>query len=171
MHDGAPGGNLHGAELQEGFIRLGYDFFRDRDTLKATLMQADAFDLGGSSSLGKLVGTVDFIHIGMVLHLFNWEKQREFLENCVKLLKPESSGKLIIGQAVGDMEGMLRPSGKNFVHSDKTFKKMWGEISERTGMDFECRASIDEGLGIAEARRRWDGASTRRLSFEVERVG
>lgn len=171
MQDGAPATNLHGAELQEGFIELGYDFFRDKDTLQATLIQADAFDLGEDSSLFGLVGKVDFLHLGMVLHLFGWEKQRELLENCVKLLRPAPSGSMILGQAVGDLEGGARPGRPIFAHNVETFNKMWSEISERTGLKFECRATLDEGLGIAESRRGWDGATRRRLSFEVERVG
>lgn len=172
MHDGAPSGNLHGAELQRGFIDLGYDFFRDRDTLHATLVQADIFDLGGDSSpLTGLMGKVDIVHLGMVLHLFGWEKQRELLENCVKLLRAAPPGSMILGQAVGDLEGGVRPGKQMFAHNVETFNKMWAEISERTGLKFECRATLDEGLGIAEARRSWDGATRRRLSFEVERVG
>lgn len=172
MHDGAPGENLHGAELQQGFIELGYDFFRDRDTLRATLVQADVFELGGGGQLDGLVGKVDVVHLGMVLHLFGWERQRELLENCVKLLRPGSSGAMILGQAVGDLAGGMqtRPGGQIFVHNVETFNKMWAEISERTGLKFECRATLDEGLGIAESRRGWDGASRRRLSFEVERL-
>ncbi|KAI7785300.1 methyltransferase domain-containing protein [Diaporthe eres] len=171
VHDGAPGGNLHGAELQGGFIGLGYDFFRDRDTLGATLVQADVFDLGDGSSLSGMVGKADILHLGMVLHLFGWDKQRELLENCVKLLRPASPGPLILGQAVGDVEGGVRPGGHIFCHNVETFNKMWSEISERSGLKFECRATLDEGLGIAESRRGWDGVTRRRLSFEVERVG
>lgn len=171
VHDGAPGGNLHGTELQGEFIRLGYDFFRDRDTLEATLMQADAFDLGEGSPLGGLVGKVDIIHMGQVVHLFGWERQRELLENCVKLLRPASSGTIILGQAVGDVEGGVKPGAQIFVHNVETFNKMWAEISERAGLKFECRATLDQGLGIAESRRGWDDATRRRLSFEVERVG
>ncbi|KAK2607600.1 hypothetical protein N8I77_006263 [Diaporthe amygdali] len=171
VHDGAPSGNLYGAELEEGFVELGYDLFRDKDTLQTTLMKADVFNLGGDSPLGKLVGTVDYIHIGMVLHLFNWEKQRELLENLVKLLKAEPPGSMILGQTLGDLKGQLRPGGKMFVHDEDTFKKMWAEISERTGLKFECRPFLDAGLGISEARRKWDCSTTRRLAFEVERVG
>lgn len=170
VHDGAQGENLHGAELQGGFIELGYDFFRDRDSLAAMLVQADALDLSEGSPLYELVGKVDFVHLGQVLHLFGWEKQRQLLENCVKLLKPVSPGTMILGQAVGDVEGGMRPGGQNFVHNVETFNKMWSEISERTGLKFECRATLDEGLGIAESRRGWDFATSRRLSFEVERI-
>lgn len=170
VHDGAPSENLHGAELQQGFIELGYDFFRDRDTLKATLVQADVFELGDGSRLGGLVGKADIVHLGMVLHLFGWDKQRELLENCVKLLRPGSSGSMILGQAVGDLEGGVRPGGRIFAHNVETFNKMWAEISERTGLKFECKATLDEGLGIKESRRGWDGVTRRRLSFEVERI-
>lgn len=170
-HDGAPGGNLHGAELQGEFIRLGYDFFRDRDTLEATLMQADAFDLGDGSPLSGLVGKVDIIHMGQVVHLFGWERQRDLLENCVKLLRPASPGTMILGQAVGDVEGGMKPGAQIFVHNVESFNKMWAEISGRTGLEFECKATLDKGLGIAESRRGWDVATRRRLSFEVERVG
>lgn len=135
-------------------------------------MQANVFEVGeGSSPLGRLVGKVDFIHLGMVLHLFGWDKQRELLENCVKLLKPSSTGEMILGQALGDVEGGVRPGAQIFVHNVETFNKMWAEISERTGLKFECRATLDQGLGIAEARRGWDHATRRRLSFEVEQVG
>ncbi|KAG6360453.1 hypothetical protein INS49_011515 [Diaporthe citri] len=171
VHDGAPGANLHGAELQEGFIGLGYDFFRDRDTLGATLVQADVFELGEGSNLSGMVDKVDILHLGMVLHLFGWDKQRELLENCVKLLGPAPAGPLILGQAVGDVEGGVKPGGYIFTHNVETFNKMWSEISERTGIEFECRATLDKGLGIAESRRGWDGVTRRRLSFEVERVG
>ncbi|KAG8160515.1 hypothetical protein KVR01_010051 [Diaporthe batatas] len=170
VHDGAPSENLHGAELQGEFIRLGYDFFRDRETLNATLVQADAFDLGEGSPLSGLVGKVDIIHMGQVVHLFGWDRQRDLLENCVKLLRPASSGAMILGQAVGDVEGGMKPGGHIFIHSVETFNKMWVEIAERTGLKFNCRAILDEGLGIAESRRGWDAASRKRLSFEVERV-
>lgn len=170
VHDGAPGNKLHGAELQGHFIKLGYDFFRDKETLQAMLMQADAFDLGESSPLGGLVGKIDIIHMGQVVHLFGWDRQRDLLENCVKLLRPASSGAMILGQAVGDVEGGTKPGGQIFVHSVETFNKMWVEISERTGLKFNCRAILDEGLGIAESRRGWDAATRKRLSFEVERV-
>lgn len=170
VHDGVPGDNLYGAELQGEFIRLGYDFFRDKETLKATLMQADAFDLGDGSPLHGLVGRVDIIHMGQVLHLFSWERQRDLLENCVQLLRAATFGALILGQAVGDVEGGMWPGGQIFIHSVETFNKMWAEISQRTGLKFKCKAILDEGLGIAESRRGWDGATRKRLSFEVERV-
>ena len=42
--DGVPGERLFGAEINNGFIDLGYQLFRDRDTLGAKIMVADISD-------------------------------------------------------------------------------------------------------------------------------
>lgn len=174
--DGAPAENICGVELEAPFIDLGFDFFRDRDTLKVTFKQADVFDQSEKSPLQALVGTIDFIHLGMILHIFQLDAQIELLERCIKLLKP-IPGVLILGQAVGDADGFLTAgqiggnfSKKAFRHNDKTFKELWKEIETRTNTKWECRASIDSGLGVSDGKRQWDLPSARRLVFEVERL-
>lgn len=151
---------------------MGYEFFQDQDTLKVNFMQADILNLGEGSPLAALKGTFDFVHLGMVLHIFGWEKQREALENCIQLLKPQA-GVLILGQAVGDADGTTSGSqwgAKSFRHNDVSFRKLWKEIEERTGVKYDCRASIDGGLGVDEGNRKWDLKSAKRLVFEVERL-
>ncbi|ROV87636.1 hypothetical protein VMCG_10632 [Cytospora schulzeri] len=169
--DGAPSENLYGAELLGDFIQLGYDLFRDKGTLKTHFMQADILD--PNSQLQSLTKTVDFIHLGMILHIFSWEEQRELLETCIQIMKPQA-GVLILGQAVGHAEGKVslgrNSGGLSFKHSDLSFRRLWGEISERTGIKFDCRAALDEGLGVADGKRTWDVAAARRLVFEVERL-
>lgn len=174
--DGAPAQQLYGAELQPAFLDLGYDFFQDRATLTSTFMQADILDRGAASPLEALAGTVDFIHLGMLLHIFEREPQIHLLENCIRLLKAEP-GVLIVGQAVGDAEGSVcagqtggRFTGKAFRHNDVTFRALWEEIGERTGTRWECRASVDGGLGIDSGKRAWESSKARRLVFEVERL-
>lgn len=165
--DGAPPENLYGAELHAPFIDLSYDLFRDRG-LAATFMEADALVLSEDSPLSKLKGVVDFVHLGMVLHVFGLEKQRTLLENCVSLLRPER-GSVILGTAVGAVEGTQAPTGF-YLQSDETFRALWAEISERTGVKFDCRASLDNGLAILEARDKSSFDGARRLRFEVERL-
>lgn len=165
--DGAPAGNLYGAELHAPFIDLSYELFRDRG-LASTFMEADALVLSGDGPLAKLRGEVDFVHLGMVLHVFGLEKQRTLLENCLALLRP-GRGSMILGTAVGDIEGAQAPAG-HYMHSDETFKAMCADISERTGVKFECRASLDESLAILEAKKKFGVDRARRLIFEVERL-
>lgn len=165
--DGAPPENLYGAELNAPFIDLGYDFFRDRG-LAVSFVEADALVLSAGSPLSKLKGTVDFVHLAMVLHCFGRGDQRVVLENCVSVLRPER-GSLILGTAVGDLEGSQAPAG-HFMHSVETFKALWADISERMGVGFDCRAYLDSGLGIAEAKRNFGFDKARRLVFEVERL-
>jgi 2-polyprenyl-3-methyl-5-hydroxy-6-metoxy-1,4-benzoquinol methylase len=165
--DGAPPENLYGAELHAPFIDISYELFRDRG-LAATFMEANALDISGDSPLSKLKGEVDFIHLGMVLHVFGRENQRALIENCVSLLKPER-GSMVLGTAVGDVEGHQAPAG-HFLHSDETFKAMLVDITKRTGVNFDCRASLDDGLAILEGKGKSNVDRARRLIFEVERL-
>ncbi|KAI1086462.1 hypothetical protein F5B19DRAFT_498322 [Rostrohypoxylon terebratum] len=165
--DGAPSQNIYGVELNGLFIDLGYDLFRDRETLKAQLVQGSALDFADDSPLGKLAGKMDFIHLGLILHVFGLENQRAVLGNCLKVLKP-GPGTLILGQAVGDVEGVQTPTGE-FLHNDVTFKELWNDISERTGLKFDCRVTLYEGLWITEEGRK--SGRSRRLAFEVEILG
>lgn len=174
--DGVPSSHLYGAELQPEFIDLGYDFFQDRESLRTSFIQADVLDIGTANPLNELSGAFDFIHLGMVLHIYQWDQQRDMLERCVDLLKPES-GVLILGQALGSADGGLSAgqtganfTGKPFKHNATTFQTLWKEIGERTATKWDCRASIDGGLGVDSGMRKWDVSSSRRLVFEVERL-
>lgn len=171
--DGAPSENLYGAELEAPFIDLGYDLFLDRDIPKTHFVQADILKLDEADSpLAPLMGTFEFVHLGMVLHVFDWDKQRTVLENCVKLLKPQA-GVLIVGRAVGDLKGTTEGavwSGQSFRHSDGTFKKLWGEVSEKMGVKFDCRALFEGVIGADQGTWSWDLKTSRRIRFEVERM-
>ncbi len=166
--DGAPSQNIYGVELEAPFIELGYDLFRDRATLQAQFMAGDIFDLNNSNISHSIIGEMDYIYLGMILHVFDRHKQRLLLENCIRILKPQA-GALILREAVGDMEGLQVPAG-NFMHSNETFRQMWEEISERTGLKFDCRLTLDNDFEIPEAKKKWGYDRSRRLAFEVEIV-
>jgi SAM-dependent methyltransferase len=170
VHDGAPSGNLWGAELQAEFIELGFDLFNDRDSLVAHFLTADIFD--SESPLKQLTNSIDVIHVGLFLHLFDWDGQKKACETIVGLLKAEK-GVLVLGQQVGSLvPGQVpRSSGSQmYKHDATTFAKLWKEVGEATGTEWEVRAALDAGLGIGQQKRRWDDPDTRRLTFEVERL-
>lgn len=39
--DGAPAANLIGTDIQQGFLDLGYDLFKDHDTFEGRFMAGD----------------------------------------------------------------------------------------------------------------------------------
>lgn len=40
-YEGAPTAKMHGFDIEPGFFDIGYDFYRDRDSFKATFFTAD----------------------------------------------------------------------------------------------------------------------------------
>lgn len=170
VHDGAPADNLWGAELMPEFIELGYDLFNDRDNLGAHFLTANIFDK--QSALEQLTNQIDIIHIGLFLHLFDWEGQKEACIAIVNLLKAER-GVIVLGQQVGSLQPSQVPKSSGsqmFKHDPISFAKLWKEVGEATGTEWEVRASLDAGLGINDQKRKWDDPNTRRLIFEVERL-
>lgn len=88
------------------------------------------------------------------------------------LLKKEK-GVLVLGQQVGATVPVQVPRGtvgQTFKHNLESFKRMWKQVGEKTGSEWEVRATLDVGLGIEQKQRMWDDPNTRRLVFEVERV-
>lgn len=167
VHDGAPSKNLWGAELKGDFLELGYELFLDRETLKAHFIEADVFDAEGP--LKQLEGKMDFIHIGLFLHLFDLEGQVKACERIVSLVKPEK-GCLILGQQIGSLEpGPMAVGSKMYKHNVDSFEKMWKEAGDRTGSEWKVKANIDAGLGVDQKQRAEDDPDTRRLVFEIER--
>ncbi|KAB5578313.1 hypothetical protein GE09DRAFT_952277 [Coniochaeta sp. 2T2.1] len=170
VRDGAPSSSLYGLEIQSEFIELGYEFFADRDSFRGRFINADLLDRS-NPEVKKLEGTLGIVQLGMVLHIWDLEGQTGACERVVELLKDER-GVLVVGQSVGNVEGKEFPARGRmiFKHDVETFGKMWDEVGRRTGTSWVVRARLDEGLGIDERKRNWDEPSTRRLSFEVERV-
>jgi len=170
VHDGAPSKNLWGAELKGDFLELGYDLFRDRETLHAHFMEADVFDTEGP--LKQLEGKMNFVEIGLFLHLFDLAGQTKACERIVTLMKPQK-GVLILGQQIGSLEAGsidLSSGSKMYKHNLETFEKMWKEVGEKSGTEWKVSANMDTGLGINQEQRTWDDPKSRRLVFEVERI-
>ena len=170
VHDGVPGGQIVGIELEEGFTSLGYDLFNDRDTLQARFINADMLDIT-NEELNALDGTFDTIHIGLVLQLFNLEEQIQFLINTIHKLKKQPGG-LIVGHTLAHADGVEVPGAfnkPNMRHNWETWKEMWSEIERRTGTRFELRGGIDEKIGFGDRRgtRTWRPEGWRRIVFEV----
>jgi phospholipid N-methyltransferase len=167
VYDGVPSENLAGIELEAGFIDLGYEMFRDRDTLKSKFVVGSILD---DHAVKELEGQFDVVQLGMILHLFTWEEQVRAFEHAIRLLKTKGDV-AIIGQATGSLDGVVSQSWRKntFRHNVETFKKLISEVEKETGTRWEVTASLDNGLSIHDGKRTWDDPKTRRLLFEVRR--
>lgn len=100
VSDGAPSENIYGAELRQEFIDLGYDLFRDRDTLKSKFLIGDVFDDSDESEFKQIEGGIDIIYAASFFHLFNWDDQVRVAELVVRLLRPVR-GSIVFGRQRG----------------------------------------------------------------------
>lgn len=170
--DGAPdaGANLYGADLQSEFFDLGYDLFRDRETLRAHFLKADIFE--AQSALNELKGSVDIIHAAAFLHLFDWDQQLAVLRAVVKLLKPVK-GSLMLGRQVGNVEGKETMGGMTnrrlFRHNEESWRKLWSQISQETGTNWDVTFMWD-GAWSGASEQQWMELDARPMRYAVWRV-
>ena len=147
VHDGAPAEHLHGSELEQDFIDLGYELFGDRESLKATFSSGDFFAPGTAGLEGQ---SFDIIHAASFFHLFSWSEQVQAMTKAVFLLKLES-GSMIFGRQLtvtdpGPWKVKTARSGEMYRHSGETFKELVAEVAEKTGvqLDVEVEAKPEE---------------------------
>lgn len=120
--------NLYGADLRQEFINMGYDLFLDRDTLPSKIRQADIFD-DNCWMYQELSSGVSVIHLGYVLHLFNYSTQVDMVKRMMRLLD-KKPGNMVVGRSVGaEVPGhYMHPTvGQMYRHSMITFQELWEE--------------------------------------------
>lgn len=151
-------------------------------------MPANVFDSGIFENAWKgWEERFGIVHAGLFLHLFDWDQQLAVCEKIIRLMSGEK-GSLFLGEMVGCEGGGERCKGKGikfwekgerkqYLHDEKTFEKMWGEVADRTrtvGMwkvegAFRKRVQKEGG---DESRRStfFTGEGIGWLTFSVERI-
>ncbi|CZT15202.1 uncharacterized protein RCC_12308 [Ramularia collo-cygni] len=148
--DGCPAENLLGTELEPAFINFGYDLFRDRESLQAsTFKTGDFFDSETPYNLPEQ--SFDFMHSASFFHLFTWDEQLDAFSRGIRLLK-RKPGCLIFGrQAIRDVAGPFEElkvrSGPMFMHNEESFRKFLGDVSMKTGVQFDIDIRVLDKVG------------------------
>lgn len=135
MFDGAPPENLTGSELEQSFIDLGYDLFKDHDTFDVHFFAADFFK---ANAPGLEEGSYDMIHAASFFHLFSWDEQVEAWGRALKLLRPKE-GSMVFGrqtavEEAGPLKHPATRSGEMYRHNEHSFKKLVDEVAEKSGL-------------------------------------
>lgn len=142
--DGVDSKQCYGADLRLEFLELGYELFRDKQTLKSEFIEANVFD--DDSPLKKLDGKIDIINASAFFHLFTYDEQVKVAHRVGKLLKQQKDS-LIVGRQVGDLEPgdkVTRDGNRTrFRHDVSTWKKLWGDVGNDTGVKYQVEATMN----------------------------
>lgn len=147
--DGVDSAACVGSDLRLPFLDLGYDLFRDRDSLKTRFIEADVFDQ--SSALAQLDGAVDVVSASSFFHLFSWDEQKAVARRCLRLLKPRKDS-LVLGRQVGNVDpgayARRHADGSRYRHDVASWRRMWDEVGAETGVEFAVEGSLTEEIGF-----------------------
>jgi SAM-dependent methyltransferase len=148
VHDGAPSGNISGADISEDFISYGYEYFRDQQSLKTKFIFGDVLDPASPAYL-EAEGSFDIIFASMFYHLWGWNDHIKTLIRTIKLLKPVP-GSMLFGWQMGGSpaveinrglyQGRLDQHKLMYLHDEESWKKMWKEVEAQTGTKWDVQA-------------------------------
>lgn len=169
VFDGVPAEQLRGVELQQGFIDLGFELFRDKDRLGDTFLQGDVLKDGEPWT--QLAEGFDLVQLAMLLHLLTYEEQISGFKRAIECLKP-GPGTTILGIAVGTVGGTVEDwAGKKVpAHNAETFKELIADLEKRTGTRWTVEVSLDFAMYKYGNRRPWGSELVRRVVFELTRI-
>lgn len=176
VHDGVPSENIYACDLEQSFLDLGYELFKDSDTMKGHLFTANAL-AEEDAALDKLEGKIDVASVSSFLHLFGWDEQLKICKRIIKMLKPQK-GSMVFGRQVGilkgrEMENMpgirTRDPKRIWRHDVETFAELWNVAGRETDTKWKTWGTLDQGdgMGVGHFAERNE---IRRLRFEVERL-
>ncbi|KAK4896050.1 hypothetical protein LTR27_005907 [Elasticomyces elasticus] len=171
--DGVNSSKCYGADLRLDFLELGYDLFNDRNTLKSRFIAADIFD--EESELKELHGQIDIIDASSFFHLFTLAEQKQVARSVIKLMRPRKDS-LVVGRQVGNVNPQEYPRrnglGTRFRHDMGSWRQMWDEVGEETGVRFDVGGDMQEvpNLGTVVGAE-LEGESAAMMEFYARRLG
>jgi hypothetical protein len=111
VYDGAPSKNLHGIEIVEDFVKLGYELFQDKESLRSEFLVANIMQPTSVSIYKHIQGETDIIYASSFFHLFMLEEQFELAMKVVRILRPRE-GSMILGRQLGSVRPGIYPLRK-----------------------------------------------------------
>jgi SAM-dependent methyltransferase len=175
--DGAAQSSLVGADLSQGLIDCGFDYFQDRDRLTSEFIVGDVLD-EESAIARQAAARFDVVWAACFFHLWDWDKQLEASVAASKLLKPVS-GSTVIGWQIGaePARNFVREStGQNpryamYQHDAASLSRLWDEVGLQTGTKWNVEAknripdAVREVLGAS-----FGGDGVGLITFTITRL-
>eukprot|EP01111_Echinosteliopsis_oligospora_P019243 TRINITY_DN9208_c0_g1_i1.p1 TRINITY_DN9208_c0_g1~~TRINITY_DN9208_c0_g1_i1.p1 ORF type:complete len:280 (+),score=47.45 TRINITY_DN9208_c0_g1_i1:31-870(+) len=124
--DGVDSKNIVGVDLEKPFIDLGFELFKDKESLKAQFQVGDIFQ---DQFLHQYEGYFDVIHVSSFIHLFEYDQQVYIIKKIAKTLSSKP-GSIVLGRQVGTKEPgnydrAGAPGQLMYRHNEDSFTNMW----------------------------------------------
>lgn len=135
---GIPTRRLYGIDLQPGFLNIGYDLFRDKDTSQATYVAADM--LQDTPGAARLHGKIDIIYAANFFHLFERDDQIKAAKQLIKLLNSNNPDVLIFGKNQG-LSGR-GDEWKKYILDADAWRDLWAQVGAETGTQWATELEL-----------------------------
>lgn len=150
------GSKLFGADIEPRFISLGYDLFRDKDTLGAKFFTGDLID-PDDERLDRIAGRFTIVHADSFFHLLSWTQQLFAATRLISWLKIEMKSCFIYGRQVGvfNPANVAAVGRRPYLHDRQSFQKLWDEAGCLTGTRWrvemeETQEDMDVVAGVPQ---------------------
>ncbi|KAL2828458.1 hypothetical protein BDW59DRAFT_49677 [Aspergillus cavernicola] len=174
-HQGIPGRQLFGLDLEQAFIDLGYQLFQDKDRLDATFASGSlTVDNDSEELIQTIGGKIDIIFASSLLHLWDYKMQLKAATRLVRLFR-DRVGVMFVGRQVGSLfagdyhtefNGMVQ-----YRHNIESIKGMWYDIGKATDTRWEVEAELKMEDLIEQVKHlAWADENMRMIWWSVTRV-
>ncbi|KAI1856513.1 uncharacterized protein JN550_013775 [Neoarthrinium moseri] len=140
VYDGAPVERLWASDIDQYLIDMGFELFNDEDRLpkERFLCPGDLLSDSPEDRLNVLDGKVTILHMTAVFHLFTYEDQKKVVDRCLRLLRKDSGGPvLLLGMQVGSViagpflrENMTQEFSHKYRHNVESWKQLWNGVAQ-----------------------------------------
>lgn len=162
VQDGAPAEYLAGLDLEHAYIALGYELFRDEQTLQSRFLCQDFLE--DTPEISSLAKNIKIINSGYFMHLWDWDTQLNAAKRMIQLVSP-TNGSIIAGVHFGSRSAGIWtnvPAGfkSMFLHNEQSLSELWKQAGKetQTNWKFECFTEEDDyckDLDPEGCRLRW----------------
>lgn len=176
--EGVDSSRLYGSDLEQGFLDIGYDLWRDKGRLKATFVAGDLLrdpDAPGVDALAALDGKLTIVHMQKFFHLLTWDDQVKGAKRILRFLKPGRTDHIVWGDQIGSVKPGVNPlpAAENevtnrYLHDEASWQRLWDEVGAQTGTKWEARSEL---IPIPEAFLQWIADWPEKESFRILRFG
>ncbi|KAI1456376.1 hypothetical protein F4805DRAFT_432558 [Annulohypoxylon moriforme] len=140
-YDGALVHRLWASDVEPRFIDLGFRLFNDADKFPKDhfLCPGNLLSNSPDDRLQVLDNRVTILHLTAVFHLFSLNDQKAVADHCLRLLRKDTGGPvLLVGAQVGSLtpgpfqrQNASQEYSHKYSHNEQSWKELWDDVQGR----------------------------------------